>query len=407
MELFRLEHKKLWRKTSVRLSVLLCFVYIVVFAGFLSFQWFDFGSSNDVTSAFGNNFDGYAVIRASQAQAERYGGYLTDETVRQMVRDLQRYDAAGMSDELGRCERTMLNNWLSQLYPELEEQDRGLYAILMAYYVNADQITDFYGRRQAALEDFLHANGQWTGQEGDMLRAMNDRVSEPFRYQWVKGWQHLLGDFLPSLGTIVALFLAIALSPTFSGEWHNNTSHLLLTTRGGWRELACTKVASGLLFALELYGLLAAGLVAAQLIYLGVSGWDMPIQCIKLLAVAPMNMLQGEIYQWAFALLGAVGFAGVVMLLSALVKSNFLALLLSLAAVYGPMAVAQYLPVGLQRALDLLPMVGSSADIFRTNTFHLFGQYIWSPWLLLIVPVLIGLGCVPLAVLRWTRRPKV
>jgi hypothetical protein len=28
------------------------------------------------------------------------------------------------------------------------------------------------------------------------------------------------------------------------------------------------------------------------------SGWDMSIQCIKLIAVAPMNMLQAEIYQY-------------------------------------------------------------------------------------------------------------
>ena len=32
---------------------------------------------------------------------------------------------------------------------------------------------------------------------------------------------------------------------------------------------------------------------------------DMPIQNIKLIAVAPMNMLQAEIYEYAFVLLGA------------------------------------------------------------------------------------------------------
>ena len=132
----------------------------------------------------------------------------------------------------------------------------------------------------------------------------------------------------------------------------------------------------------------------------------MPIQTIKLLAVAPMNMLQAEIYEYAFALLGVIGYAGVVMLLSALVKSNVLALLLSLAAVYGPAAAAQYLPMGAQKALELLPLVGSSADIFRTNTFHIFGRYIWSPYLLIIVPVLIGLACIPFAIMKWSRRQK-
>ncbi len=406
MELFRLEHRKLWRKASVRVSVLLCFIYVVIFCGALNYQWFGFGSEGNATSAFGNRFDGWTEIRASQAQAARYGGLLTDESLRQMVSDLQQYDAAGMESELRRSERTQLNGWLSLLYPELEEQDRGLYSILMAYYVDTSQLTDFYARRDGALEDFLHTQGQWTGPEGELLRGMDARVEEPFRYQWTSGWQQLLGDTLPDMGMIMALFLAIILSPTFSGEWHRNTAPLLLTMDQGWHCLALAKVLSGLAFAVELFMLMAAGSVTAQLIWLGTSGWDMPIQTIKLLAVAPMNMLQAEIYEYAFTLLGVVGYAGVVMLLSALVKSNVLALLLSLGAVFGPAVAAQYLPMGAQKALDLLPLVGSGADIFRTNTFHIFGKYIWSPYLLITVPVLIGLACTPLAIMRWSRRQR-
>ena len=59
MELFWLEHKKLWRKKIVKICVLLCFVYYVIFGSILSFQWFGFGSSDDYTSAFGNNFEIY------------------------------------------------------------------------------------------------------------------------------------------------------------------------------------------------------------------------------------------------------------------------------------------------------------------------------------------------------------
>ena len=53
---------------------------------------------------------------------------------------------------------------------------------------------------------------------------------------------------------------------------------------------------------------------------MGTSGWNMPIQNIKLLAIAPMNMLQAEIYEYMFILLGTLGFAGVVMFISATVK---------------------------------------------------------------------------------------
>ena len=70
MELFFAEHKKLWSRNYVKVSVLLCFVYIVVFGGILQYQWFSLGSSKDIT---GNHFDGYEYIRGRQEYARKYG----------------------------------------------------------------------------------------------------------------------------------------------------------------------------------------------------------------------------------------------------------------------------------------------------------------------------------------------
>ena len=341
MELFWLEHKKLWRKKIVKICVLLCFVYYVIFGSILSFQWFGFGSSDDYTSAFGNNFDGYTVIKDSQEYALSFGGELTDETLQQIVSDYQQMEADGMEKELEK--------------------------------------TDWQIER---------------------------KVEKPFRYEWVEGWSTLLGSMVADLGVVMALFLGIVLSSLFAGEWHDNTSTLVLTTRNGWGKIALAKILTGLAFTVELFALLAVSNVISQLFFMGTAGWDMPIQNIKLIAVAPMNMLQAEIYEYAFVLLGAIGFAGIVMFISAAVKNNVLTLLLSLAVVYGPMMIAEYLPYGMQKALDLIPLVGSSTDIFRTNTFRILGKLIWSPYLLITIPVLIGILCMPFAIKSWSRRMK-
>ncbi len=402
MELFWLEHKKLWQRGSVKISVLLCFVYIVIFGSILSFQWFSFGSSNDHTSAFGNYFDGYSQIRKCQEYSLEYGGSLTDETLQQMVRDYQRIGEAGMEAELEKTDQSIINGWLGTLYPEL--RDESIYQT-MTSYVDTKKLTGFYERRQQAIETFLENSGQ-TGAEREYLLSMEGKVEKPFRYEWVEGWSQILGSTVAEMGIVIALFLAIVLSGLFAGEWHNNTSSLVLTTKNGWEKIAVAKIFTGLLFALELFAVLSIGSIGAQLFFLGTAGWDMPIQAIKLIAIAPMNMLQAEIYEYAFTLLGAIGFAGIVMLISAAVKNNVQALLLSLAVVYGPMMIDQYLPYGAQMALDLLPFVGSGADIFRTNTFHFFGRIIWSPYLLLVVPALIGVVCMPVAVMRWARRMR-
>lgn len=400
MELFYLEHRKLWRRSSTRVCIFLCFLYVVVFGCILSYQWFTFGSSGDHTSAFGNNFDGYTTIRDSQEYSLLYGGELTDETLQRMVRDYQRMHEEGMEQEMEKTDWQTINSWLSMLWPELRESGRNQ---TMICYVDPERLTGFYERRQRGLEEFLEISGQ-TGEEREYLMQIEQRVETPFRYEWVEGWMVQLGSILSDMGMVMALFLAIALSPLFAGEWHSNTGLLILTTKKGWEKLALAKIAAGLCFALELFGLLAVGDLAAQLFFLGTAGWDMPVQNIKLISIAPMNMLQAEIYELGFAALGAVGFAGIVMLLSAAARSNVPALLLSLAVVYGPMMIDRYLPYGMQKALDLIPLVGSGADIFRTNTFCFFGRYIWSPYLLITVPVLLGMLCLPLAVKRWAGR---
>lgn len=402
MDLFLLEHKKLWRKRIVKVCVLLCFVYIVIFGSILSFQWFGFGSSNDYTSAFGNNFDGYGMIRDSQKYALTFGEELTDETLQQLVKDYQRMEAAGMEKELEKTDWKIINSWLATLYPEL--RDAGTYQTMISY-VTPDKLTGFYERREQAINDFLENNGQ-IGAEKEYLLQLEQEVETPLRYGWVEGWSQLLGSMAADLGSVMALFLAIVLSSVFAGEWHDNTSPLVLTTTNGWGKVAFAKILTGLAFTVEFFVILVIPSVVSQISFMGTSGWDMPIQNIKLLAIAPMNMLQAEVYEYVFALLGAIGFAGVVMLISATVKNNVFALLFSLAFVYGPMVVAEYLPYKIQKTLDLLPLVGSGTDIFRTNTFCVFGKYVWSPYLLVTVPVLIGICCMPFAIRNWSRRLK-
>ncbi len=365
----------------------------------------------------GRNFDGYENIRKCQAYFSKYGE-LTDETLQEWVRDYQCLTAALKKEKetQGSENRETLqtyqnagwetvNSMLRTLYPELEQEEMR-YVMIMSCYVDPDKLTGLYERREKALHTFLDVSGQ-TGGEREYLLQINEKVQEPFSWKWVEGWSNVLGNLVSGLGIVIALFLAIVLSGLFAGEWHDNTSPLILTAKNGWRKLAVAKILTGLSFALELFAVVAVGTVVLQLVYLGTEGWDMPVQTIKMIAIAPMNMLQAEIYEFAFTMLGAVGFAGVVMLFSACCKNHVLALLLSLAVVFVPTAIHNNVPVRLAKALDLLPLVGSGADIFRTNTFHLFGHYIWSPYLLIWVPVLLGILSLPPAVRGWARRMRV
>lgn len=414
MDLFRLEHKKLWRKTSTRICVLLCLLYLLGIS-FVVYQWTTFGSAKD--NYGGRNFDGYENIKNCQAYGRKYG-VLTDETLQAWVREHQSLSAqldeerrtqGAESKETRQQSRNSgwetVNSMLKTLYPELERTDM-LGVKIMSGYVETEKLTGIYERRKKAVDTLLEISGQ-TGAERDYLLRINEKVQEPFSWVWVEGWSYLLSELVSSLGIVMALFLAIVLSALFAGEWHDNTSPLLLTTRNGWKKLATAKILTGIAFTLELFTMTAVGVILLQLVWLGTEGWDMPIQMIKMIAIAPMNMLQAEIYEFAFALLGALGFAGVVMLFSAFSRNHVLALLLSLAVSYGPMAFHERVPMWLEKTFDLLPLVGSGADVFRTNTFHFFGRYIWSPYLIIWVPFAIGILCLRPAVKGWARRMRV
>lgn len=415
MELFRLEHKKLWRKTSTRICVLLCFLYCVVVGSFLAFQWITYGSAKE--NHGGRNFDGYENIRNNQAYVRKYG-VLTDETLQEWSGDFKSLYAQMREErttqgaenpetirKVNNLDWNTVNGWLKTLYPELERADM-IGVTIMSDYVETEKLTGIYERREKAVDTFLEISGQ-TGAERDYLLRINEKVKEPFSWRWTKGWSHLLGSWAAELGSVLAVFFAIVLSSLFAGEWHDNTSPLLLTTKNGWQKLAMAKILTGFSFTLELFTMVAVGMIAVQLVYFGTEGWDMPIQMMKMIAIAPMNMLQAEIYEFVFVLLGALGFAGVVMLFSALCKNHVLALLLSLAVSYGPMAFHERVPMWLEKTFDLLPLVGSGSDVFRTNTFHLFGHYIWSPYLIIWVPFAIGVLCLRPAVKGWARRMRV
>lgn len=343
MELLRLEHKKLWHRKSVQIGVLLCFLYIIIFGDLLSYQWFTFGSADDFTSSFGNHFDGYSNIRKKQEYAKQLEGDLTDEKLQAMVRDYQ--ERAGSNDisEYEMTDWKALNSWIQTLWPELEEADQ---PYIMLSYVDPSQLTDFEERRKKALEDFLDMNGQ-TGEEKEYFLNMNAKADTSLQYRWTEGWTFVTADFVSQCGVVLAIFLAIGIAPMFCGEWHDHTKALIATTKNGRKKIAGAKV------------------------------------------------------------MAALGYTGIVLLCSALTRSNYVSLLISLGIVFVPMAVSQFLPLWGQKLLDLIPFVGNATDIFQTNMYHLFGLRIWSPYLLITVPISLGVISLPFAVHFWAKRAKI
>ena len=395
MDLFKAEHKKLWSKISVKISVVLCFAYGIIFGSIFQYQWFAFGSSGDGTTLFEKHFDGYENIRKHQEYAGKYGSILNDESLSRMVLDYQE-----SSEELS--DWRTFNTWLQTLYPELKRSD--MYQKLLVEYVDVTELTGLYEKRQKVINDLIATSGA-SEEEKEYLISMNDKVDTPFQYAWTEGWMTLLLN-QRYYGIMFAIVLVISLSPLFSGEWHDRTGTMILSMKNGWKEDALAKVMVGFAFSLELFLIISIPRVIVQLILFGTSGWNMPIQNISMAAIAPMNMLQAEIYEYFHALLGIIGFAGVIMLISSILKNEMGSLLVGFAILFVPIVISKYLPYEIRLFSELFPLVDDSSVIFRTDCLNIFGKIIWMPYLQLLIPPLFGIVCIPATIKLWSKRMR-
>lgn len=267
-------------------------------------------------------------------------------------------------------------------------------------------MTGLYERREERLEYYLE-NQFSDPADRQFFLDMDSQVDKPMAYGWAAGWSAILGNGIGGFGQMVLpVVLALALTSVFAGERRRGMDTLQVTSLHGKAGLAGAKLLSGLAFAVEIFAVFAAVMVAVQAIWLGFEGWNLPIQLIKMLTTAPMNMLQAECYELAYLFCSVLGFAGIALLMSVLLPGTTAALIAALLITWGPQILNQYLPWSVQQYLRLLPFVGGAEDIFRQNLYHWFGFRIWSPGPLLVVPLLVGVICLPFAVMAWCRKRK-
>lgn len=376
MKLFFEEHKRLWRRRSVRLCVLLVFLYAILFGGVLNFGWLTFGSVRDETVVFGNRFDGRENIRKKQEFARRYGGTLTDTALQEMVSDYQKADANNDEETLKMADSHRVTGWLVSLYPDLR---RGGYDLMTAY-ASPSSLTDLYGRRQQAIEDVMTASG-FDADEMAFLRHINTGVETPFAYAWTEGWAILLSDTIPELTMLYALTVIVCLSPLFAGAWHDRTAELTRSTRFGLRKCAYLKALSGFLFAAEVFALLTVFGVFVQWLFFGTDGNALPVQLVKMITVVPFTMRSAERFEYTWLFASLLGFAGVVMLLSATMKRTGAVVAVSAALFFLPDLLAERLPYRVQKILMLFPFGGDASDLFRMYVMRVFGTIWFLPYL--------------------------
>ena len=103
--------------------------------------------------------------------------------IQKMVKDYQDLRVSDPDRARDETDCRVLNSWIQTLWPELEEPEK---ADIMLSYVEPDELTGFYERREQQIEKFLDLMGTSDDEKAFFMR-MDGKVEIPFRYSWVEG----------------------------------------------------------------------------------------------------------------------------------------------------------------------------------------------------------------------------
>lgn len=158
------------------------------------------------------------------------------------------------------------------------------------------------------------------------------------RFDYVYGWNDFAEMYVAA---ILALFviLLLGLSPVFAEEYQLKTADVLLTTRRGKGSGIWMKILAALCFAVVLTLGVCAYMWSIYLVIYGVQGLNASailLSFVTPFGFCPESVLGFLLYITFLGFIGALLLTGIAMGISALCKSPFLALILSVSIYFFP-----------------------------------------------------------------------
>ncbi|MEG2671939.1 MAG: hypothetical protein RR937_02055 [Ruthenibacterium sp.] len=401
MSLIMWECKKIARRRTVQVA--LCFALGLALFSTIFTGVYNLGSRDSKTGV--NHVDGVAVIARQYAWADTWKGPLTNE---KLAKAMAQYGTAFLpeyemtfSDGSVAPSDDAYNTYIAPLgsIPNFVQRT---FALLPEYQdmrtlknLPLSMVADYAAQRERIVEDFLVTQVP-NADDRAVFTAQNAALQKPFVYDWFWGQQVYL-ELVSNFALVAAMSLCIALAPIFAGETQQKTDSVLLCTRFGRKKLARAKLFAAMGITAAVYWLCAGIYLIGQWVFVGTRALACPIQIIKPIATAPLTIGQAELYALILGFVCCLAVTAVTVALSAKFASPFPVIILALLFLFLPYTLAGSVPPFLDKILALLPFGSDYSEVFRTNLYHIFGMRIWSPILVLCVPIAMIVFCLPLA----------
>lgn len=401
MEIFKWELMKIWRRRSTKIVVIIAVSYVIfstVYNGVMIL-----GSTGN--EGFGKNPDGVRRIAEQYEFAERYRGDMTEEKLLEVYDRVQEAYVPENIVEFPDGSKGLNNeNWDKYIEPI-----KAISNVLMnlsfmvpdyenSYYIKdipRKMAAEFYSIREETVEKFISTQ-VLDERDRQFFLKQNAEVKTPFYYDWFEG-QRIYLEIMSPIPIIVALLIAVFISPVCALEYQQKTDSVILCSKHGRRKLAFAKLSASLIFSSLVYIICMGLYICGQLFFCGTRALNCPIQLIKPIAAAPLTIAQAEIYLIVLGLLSCLAITAVTFLLSSAVNIVFPVAAASMMLIIVPMLISGTIPDSLS-FITVLPFMSDYTELYRTNMYF----HIWSPYLMTAAPVIVFIICAPIAVWKFS-----
>lgn len=295
---------------------------------------------------------GKAAVEIDKQIALKYEGKLTDNKVQQMMSEFKpTQDLHGMNAKY--------------------------------IYQNALQSSVF--------SHFADIDGNWNG-----LSVADVFGDKEIKVGYVNGWLSTSQN-MAKIFIVLSLVIILLIAPVFSGEY-GGVDNIILTSKYGKTKCATAKVLASLLSAVFITTLVVIfNLLIAVAIY-GTEGLDCSI------LFAPIDFLEGYIpfnitcgtvlkYQILLAFMSAISVTGIVLILSAVCKSQMIAFVISAAIHVIPIMLPISETSALYRIIVLMPLFYSQyISIMSVEQMH--NGMLYAVWSIPVAIALVVIGSI-------------
>lgn len=272
MTVLRFELKKIFSKSANKIICLILVITLGVVC-YLAIGNVTYVDRN------GEKTSGFVAAQSLKKEKNQWAGYITEDVLTKVIEEntLINNSEEYLSNDVKENEKAYSKK---QGFSDIREMINRAFCSFQEYnYYRADSVTkqevsSFYDRRTAILNEWLNAEEQenyYSDNEKQFLIEQYEKLETPFYYEYADGWEALL-EYAPSIIMLLLLIVGFLVSGIFADEIQLKADSIFFSTKLGRNKAVAAKIGAGLIVITSIYWitmLLYSGIVLTILGYGG------------------------------------------------------------------------------------------------------------------------------------------